>query len=322
MLCSIIIRAFNEEKHIEKLIDGILNQSTIHELEIILVDSGSTDNTVRLAAQKGAKIVSILPEDFSFGYALNKGCEYSSGDILLFASAHVYPVYTNWIDSMLKPFDDEKVALVYGRQIGDDNSQYSEKRLLAKWFPEYSNYNQQHPFCNNANTAISRKLWEVLPYDNLLTGLEDLDWASKIQKRGYKIVYEAEATIVHVHEETPQKIYNRYYREAIAYKKIIPYANFGLWDFIYLTLTNILSDYYYSIGHGVFWHNITAIPVFRFMQFFGTLKGYNHTGNLNYSLRSKFYYPNNFLKSPPKLVVKAPKIQYSESNQPKTSTIA
>lgn len=312
MLCSIIIRAFNEERHIEKLIDGILSQQTIHQLEIILVDSGSTDNTVQLASKKGLKIIAISPQDFSFGYALNKGCESSSGDILLFASAHVYPVYTNWIDAMLLPFEDEKVALVYGRQIGDIHSKYSEKRLLAKWFPEYSNYNQLHPFCNNANTAVRKRDWEHYPYDETLTGLEDLDWASKIQKQGLRIVYEAEATIVHVHQETPKKIYNRYYREAIAYKRIFPYATFGLWDFSYLILTNIVSDYYYSIREKVFWKNFFDIPMFRFLQFLGTLKGYSHSGHLNNSLRTKFYYPNNFFKMPPKLNVKAPKVVYSE----------
>ncbi|MCF2518431.1 glycosyltransferase [Dyadobacter sp. CY351] len=314
MLCSIIIRAFNEEKHIEKIIDGIQNQHTIHDVEIILVDSGSTDNTVLLAQKKGVKIISIAPEDFSFGYALNKGCDNANGDILLFASAHVYPVYTHWIDSMLRPFTDEKVALVYGRQIGHEKSKYSEKRLMAKWFPGYSNYNQQHPFCNNANSAIRKKHWQQQMYDESLTGLEDLDWASKIIAQGYKIAYEAEAVIVHVHEETNKKIYNRYYREAIAFKRIVPYAQFSIWSFFYLLSTNVFSDYYYAIQDRVFWKNFLDIPTFRFFQFLGTWKGYNHTGNIDYSLRAKFYYPNNFLRRHEHVVIRAPRIEYSSNN--------
>jgi rhamnosyltransferase len=311
MLCSIIIRAFNEEKHIGKLINGILSQETEHDLEIILVDSGSTDNTVKIAEYLGARVVNIRPEEFSFGYALNLGCSVAKGDFLLFASAHVYPIYTNWIEKMLEPFNDKDVALVYGRQVGNEDSKYSERRLMAKWFPEFSNPDQKYPFCNNANAVVRRSIWESLPYDVTLTGLEDLDWASKVLKNGHKIFYEAEAVIVHIHEETPKKIFNRYYREAIAFKRIVPYARFGFWDFLYLSSINIISDYYFAVRDGVFLKNIVDIPVFRVYQFFGTWKGYNHNGNLDYSVRAKFYYPNNFFRKPQKVVIDAPKVPYT-----------
>lgn len=313
MLCSIIIRAFNEERHIGKLLKGIQSQLTDHEVEVLVVDSGSTDQTINIATAMGAKIVHILPEEFSFGFALNKGCEAANGEVLLFASAHVYPVYTNWIEKMAEPFKNPKVALVYGRQIGYENSKYSEHRLLAKWFPAVSNYNQTHPFSNNANTAIRKSLWAEQQYDESLTGLEDLDWAEKILKKGYKLVYEAEATIVHVHEETPQKVYNRYFREAIAFKRIVPYAKFRIWDLVYLSVTNIISDYYFSIVDGVFLKNIIDIPAFRLFQFFGTYKGYNHSGNINNSLRTKFYYPTNFLKKQKPVEISAQKIEYADN---------
>ncbi|WP_138995131.1 glycosyltransferase [Larkinella sp. C7] len=296
MTCSIIIRAFNEEAHIGKLLNGIKQQETSTDLEVILVDSGSKDNTVRIAESYGAKIVRIRPEEFSFGRALNIGCQQASGDILLFASAHVYPVYTNWIDQMLKPFEDQKVALTYGRQIGNQLSKYSEQQLFAKWFPAVSNYNQQIPFCNNANTAIRRSLWKELPYDETLTGLEDLHWASEILQRGYRIAYDADATIVHVHEETPRKIFNRYYREAIAFKRLKPMAQFGLWDFAYLSVSNLISDYVTAAQERVLWQHIAEIPVFRILQFWGTYQGYRFVGTLDRTLRERFYYPNEVFR--------------------------
>jgi len=296
MKCSVIIRAFNEEKHIGKLLDGIACRESQHTVEIILVDSGSTDNTVQIAEQKGALVVRIRPEEFSFGRALNLGCQQATGDILLFASAHVYPVYTNWIDRMLAPFDDAKVGLTYGRQIGNHLSKFSEQQLFAKWFPPVSNYNQLIPFCNNANTAIRRSLWEQLAYDESLTGLEDLHWAGVIQQQGYKIAYEADAVIVHVHEETPRKIFNRYYREAIAFKRLKPHAQFNAWNFIYLSITNILSDYITAIQEGAFLANILDIPMFRVLQFWGTYQGYRFIGTLDRTLRQRFYYPNEFFR--------------------------
>ena len=88
---------------------------------------------------------------------------------------------------MLKPFEDEKVGLVYGRQTGNENTRYSELQLMNKWFPKESNYNQLTPFCNNANAIVRRSLWEEQPYDESLTGLEDLDWGLKIQKKDGKL---------------------------------------------------------------------------------------------------------------------------------------
>ena len=53
MHCSLIVRAFNEEQHIGRLLEGVRRQ-TVQDVEIILVDSGSTDATAAIAAQYGA----------------------------------------------------------------------------------------------------------------------------------------------------------------------------------------------------------------------------------------------------------------------------
>ena len=292
MTSSIIIRSFNEEKHIARLMEGIKRQNMFTSLEVILVDSGSTDNTVFIAQANGAKIVHIAPKDFSFGRALNAGCAVASGEFLLFASAHVYPLFTNWIEKMIAPFHDQKVALVYGSQIGNELTKYSEEQLFKQWFPKHSNYKQEIPFCNNANAVIRKSLWEEQPYDELLTGLEDLDWVMKMQKRGYYIAYEAEATIVHVHEETPAKILNRYQREAISLKKIIPKQHFSFFDFLRLSIYNICSDWLHAIHDGVFWKNFFSIPQFRILQFWGSYKGFMQHGNVDEQLKRRFYYPN------------------------------
>ena len=291
--CSLIIRSFNEEKHLGRLFEGIKKQTLYPEVEVILVDSGSTDSTVKIALQNGAKVVNIPPHEFSFGRALNKGCEIAKGSFLLFASAHVYPVYIDWIEKMLQSFDDKKVALVYGKQIGNEVTKYSESQLFKKWFPEESNYNQNHPFCNNANTAVRRTLWQEQPYDEDLTGLEDLDWANKIQNKGYRIAYEANAPIVHVHDESLAKIKNRYMREAIALKKIFPKQHMSFFDFMRLSAGNILSDFVHARHDGVLFKNLSEITRFRILQFWGTYKGFKHV-KVDTHLRERFYYPNGF----------------------------
>ncbi|WP_276091087.1 glycosyltransferase family 2 protein [Pedobacter sp. JY14-1] len=292
--CSIIIRSFNEAKHIGKLLKGIELQTTRSEIEVIVVDSGSTDDTVKIARDFGARIVTIRPEEFSFGRALNIGCREARGEYLLLASAHVYPLYTDWVEKMLLPFKNQKVALVYGRQVGNEQTKYSEHQLFKKWFPTVSSYEQSIPFCNNANAAVRRSLWEEQPYDEQLTGLEDLAWATMIQDKGHTIAYEAYAPIVHVHEETPSRIKNRYRREAIALKSIRPEEKFSFWSFIRLTNSNIWSDAVHAVHDKKFLSEIGSIIMFRTLQFWGTYLGYNRKEKPDETLRMRMYYPNEF----------------------------
>lgn len=293
---SIVIRCYNEEEHIGRLLTGLMQQ-TVHDVEIILVDSGSTDATLSIASRFPVKTVSIRPEEFSFGYSLNVGCRAATGEFIAIASAHVYPVYKDWLEQLLLPFADPQVALVYGKQRGNESTQYSEHQIFSHWFPEESNRRQDHPFCNNANACIRRTLWEQLPYNETLTGLEDLDWAKRVMARGHRIVYAADAQIIHVHNETPRRIYNRYRREAIAHKEIFPEQNFNLWDFVRLFVANVASDYYHAGYDRKLTGNLFNIPMFRLMQFWGTYRGFSQHGPVTNRLKQTFYYPHGLSRS-------------------------
>ncbi len=294
---SIIIRCFNEEKNIGRLLMGILEQ-TIKDIQIILVDSGSTDSTLSIASRFPVEIVSIHPDDFSFGYSLNVGCSRAEGKYIVVASAHVYPVYQDWLEQLIAPLNDEHIAISYGKQRGNNFTKYSEHQVFAKWFPEQSKANQKIQFCNNANAVICRDLWESFPYDENLTGLEDLAWAKRIKANGYKIAYKAEAEVIHVHNETYKRIYNRYRREAIAYKQIFPHEHFNLIDFIRLFGQNVVSDLYHALNDGVIWSQLKSILAFRLVQFWGTYKGFNMHGAVSGDLKHTFYYPNEYKHRP------------------------
>ncbi len=287
--CSFVIRAYNEEKYIGRLLEGIQRQ-TIKDVEILLVDSGSTDATVSIAESFAARIVRIPSDEFTFGRSLNLGIQAATREFVVIASAHVYPVYPDWLESLLHPFEDKNVALTYGKQRGPDSAKFSEQQIYHHWYPDVSQLHQATAFCNNANAAIRRKLWQQNPYDETLTGLEDLAWGKWAKEQGYDIAYVAEAEIIHVHNETPMGIFNRYRREALAFKKIYPEAHFSYYDFLRLTTMNILSDLWHAASQHVLWKNISSIVQFRYMQFHGTLMGHRETSLLTPQLRETFYY--------------------------------
>ena len=278
--------------HIGRLLTGILEQ-TLTDREIIIVDSGSTDATLSIASRYPVHMLHISPDEFSFGRSLNKGCQAASGEFIVIASGHVYPVYRDWLDRLLAPFSDPQVALAYGRQRGAPTTKYSEHQVFARWYPNEPNPAQNHPFCNNANAAIRRAAWQQLPYDESLTGLEDIAWARKAMEMGHRIAYAADAEVVHAHHESCTQIYNRYRREAIAMKRIFPQEHFTLWNFLGLFPGNTLSDCRHARREGGLRRNLSSIFLFRLMQFWGTYRGYRQRSPITEQLRQKFYYPNN-----------------------------
>lgn len=295
---SIVVRCYNEERHIGRLLTGLLRQ-TVPAHQIIVVDSGSTDATLAIASRFPVEIHTIDPLLFSFGRSLNIGCRAATGDLVAIVSAHVYPIYDNWLHELIAPFADPQVALTYGRQEGDERTKYSERQILARWFPAQSEPRQTHPFANNANAAVRRSIWEEQPYDEELTGLEDLDWAKRALERGLAISYVASAPVVHAHDESWSELVNRYRREAIAHRRIYQEQRMGILEAGRLAVANIASDYWHAARDRVLPSNILSIPAFRVAQFWGTYRGFVRDGEAPAALRQRFYYPHGIRRRSP-----------------------
>src|SRR5574340_1746904 len=94
---SIVIRCRNEEEYIGQTLKSIYSQQIDIPYEVIIVDSGSTDSTLTMARQYAVRILQILPESFTFGYALNYGIAQARGAIIVNLSAHCLPTDTGWL---------------------------------------------------------------------------------------------------------------------------------------------------------------------------------------------------------------------------------
>jgi threonine dehydrogenase-like Zn-dependent dehydrogenase/GT2 family glycosyltransferase len=221
---SIVIRTLNESKYLGQLLVSIQNQ-TYKNTEIILVDSGSTDGTIEIAKKMNHKVLEIEQDDFTFGYAINHGIQNSTGDLICIISAHTLPATDLWLEELVSGFyqttSNGQIALSYGKQLGNEQSNYSEIRDFSRMYGEKEQI-QKKPdyFCNNANSMILKKLWSEHPFDEALTGLEDLEWAKFWMDKGYNIVYKPNASVYHFHSEKADQIKRRFWREAIAARSI------------------------------------------------------------------------------------------------------
>jgi glycosyltransferase involved in cell wall biosynthesis len=197
-MISVVIRSKNEEQWIRRCLTAVSLQDC-DGLEIIVVDNGSQDNTLDIAREFRCKVLTIDDREFSFGRALNMGIREARGEYVAVLSAHCIPLNNRWLARMAMDFTEEGIAAVYGRQEPLPDSDVFDKRDLWTVFGLEAKVQTKDFFFHNANSMIRRKLWESIPFDEELTGVEDRDWAKKVIERGYKIVYEPQASVYHFH---------------------------------------------------------------------------------------------------------------------------
>jgi rhamnosyltransferase len=292
MLVSIVIRTLNEERYLDELLCAINSQNLDGlSCEIVVVDSGSTDNTLKIAKKRDAKITHINKQDFTFGRSLNVGCEFANGEYLVFISGHCIPANQNWLNSLVMPLIQKKCDYSYGRQIGRDTTKFSEMQVLGKYFPNKTNIPQSGFFCNNANAAISRKAWSKYRFDEELTGLEDMFIAKQICQDKGLIGYISDSVVYHIHDETWAQVKTRYEREAIALQQIMPEIRVSIIDTIHFIIIGILKDIRISIRKKVFFKEFISVLMFRSFQYYGSYKGNHLHRKLSNKAKMKYFYP-------------------------------
>lgn len=290
---SVVIRTRNEAAHLGELLQGIASQITdglAHE--VVLVDSGSTDATLEIALRHGCRILHIDRAAFSFGRSLNLGCEAARGDILVIISGHCVPTGPRWMQLLCQPILEGKADYTYGRQLGGENSRFSEQRIFAKYYPMPSSIPQEGFFCSNANAALLRRRWAACRFDEELTGLEDMALAQRLLNEGGRLAYVGEAAVFHHHSETWPQVRRRFEREAIALQKIMPQIHVNWLDVLRYFLTSVWLDWAATWRAGRWRTKAFEIVRYRWNQYLGAYNGNHEHRKLSHREKEKYFYPD------------------------------
>lgn len=292
MLISIVIRTLNEARHLGDLLTMIARQETPGaEVETVLIDSGSTDGTLEIAKAHGCRITHIDKSEFSFGRSLNRGCDFARGDLLVLISGHCVPVDNHWLNKLCQPLRSGAVSYSYGRQIGDDTSNYSERRIFATYFPAVSAVPQDGFFCNNANAALTRAAWDAYRFDEELTGLEDMALSKRLHEAGHKIGYVADAPVFHHHQESWPTIRRRFEREALALRSIMPEVHLSRLDVLRFVLVSTWGDWRAAARNGITSTSRRDMLRYRWNQYMGAYKGNHEHRRLSQKMKDRYFYP-------------------------------
>ena len=197
---SVIVRAKDEAASIGRVLD-LLGAQRLDSgaVEVIVVDSGSSDGTADIAREHGARVIEIPAATFTFGGALNTGCAAAGGEILVALSAHAFPRDDAWLARMAATFDDERVACASGELYAPGGGPLTERIV------QDADTARRHPFWGYTNAAggFRAELWRRHPFRADLPGTEDKEWAHHWTQLGYVCVIDPRLTVDHDHSDDP-----------------------------------------------------------------------------------------------------------------------
>ncbi len=216
---SIIIPTKNAGVNFHRVLDMIYNQEFGGKFEVIIVDSGSTDETIDIAKSFPVRVVSIKPQEFSHGGSRNLGASLAYGTYLVFLTHDAIPATNKWLFNLIRNFEDPGVAGVYGRQIPKEATKPMEYFFLTDKYPLQYKVKQSRDgkmnmdliFFSDVNSALRKSVWQHCPYDENLIRTEDWEWAKRILTYGYKIVYEPEGAVYHSHNINLSSLFQKYF---------------------------------------------------------------------------------------------------------------
>ena len=214
MKIAVVIRTLNEGKYLAETLKSLVNQAGLFTLNIIIVDSGSTDNTKAIARSFGAQVIDIAPKIWSWGRSLNIGIEKSDADVIFITSGHCILASNDFIQLALAAMDGG-FAAVYGRQIPIAGFDPFEEWELREWYPAagvYEMYSSEKLVgVSNACCMLKKSVWRDLKFDEDAQSMEDGIWAVSALEMGYKLKYSADFSLKHSHVFNIEYSYKKWF---------------------------------------------------------------------------------------------------------------
>jgi len=228
---SVVIPTLNAGPEFEELLERISAQEVDFDVEVLVIDSGSTDGTDELARHYGATVYQIRRQQFNHGATRNLGISLARGEYVALTVQDAVPLDEQWLATMVENLErDGRVAGVYSRQIPHKNSGVLTRVLVNRLataslerreqFAESpKRYGKMPPrkrrrlaVYDDVSSCLRRSVWEELPYDATDFG-EDIRWGKKVVEAGYKLVYEPRSAVLHSHERGAVYDLKRYYMD-------------------------------------------------------------------------------------------------------------
>lgn len=246
IFASVAVLTYNGREYIELLLDSLYDQEVNFKYEVIVIDSGSHDDTVKLVEKYPVRLYKIKNEDFNHGETRNYAASLARGELVAFLTQDAIPAGKEWLKEIVKPFqDDAAVACVFGRHIAREDAFILTKRDMENHFLNYSDDNltttiqsmsdipseefennrYYYYFFSDVNSCIRKSIWKKIPYRKLDYS-EDQAFGMDVINAGYKKAYNPRAAVYHSHDYPLKDYLKRQFDEFRGLKNAIGYADY------------------------------------------------------------------------------------------------
>jgi rhamnosyltransferase len=297
---SIVLPTWNGERDLERLLPALAAQDLGRAgeeakdgVEILAVDSGSSDRSCELLERAGARVERIEKSAFRHGATRNRAARGARGEILVFLSQDALPRDAGFLAALARPFEDPRVAGAYARILPHESDDPLTARTVLS-APEASAEGETRELAgpagrrdlaaldsaararilsfNDIASAIRRSVFEAIPFPDVEFG-EDVAWAAKALEAGWRIRFEPRAVVLHSHRYSPARAYERYRVDADFHRRhfsrrLRPSVASVVRGFAH----EVREDWRHVARHGGFAHLLRS-PFLRAAQVLGQYAG-------------------------------------------------
>ena len=221
MIFAIFIPTLNASGAWSEFVAALKSQE-LFPSEVIVIDSESLDNTAELAEQAGFRVLRIARKDFGHGRTRQLAASLApDAEVLVYMTQDAVLANSMAIEELLRPFEDDKVGAVYGRQLPRQGAGPIEAHARLFNYPPASEVRSiessktkgfKSIFFSNSFGAYRRKaLEEVGGFPEDVNFGEDTVVAARLLLAGWKIAYAADAEVYHSHAYSIFDEFRRYF---------------------------------------------------------------------------------------------------------------
>jgi rhamnosyltransferase len=238
-LVSVCLPVKDGGARLGRLLDGLLAQEADCRLEIVAVDSGSSDDSVQALVERGARVVRIPSEDFNHGSTRNRLARMADGDPLVYLSQRAEPGHPGWLAALLRALDeDATLAAVCSRVLPPPGFSVLAERdavrdLSASPVPDVRGLEpgeaerlSPHELrvrinFHTVSAAVRRDVLRETPFREVRAIGEDVLWALEVMKGGRRIRHEPTSMVWHGDDAPLFEVLGRNVDDGLANAEIV-----------------------------------------------------------------------------------------------------
>ncbi len=229
---SVVIPTYNAGPEFRDVLEATSSQRCGYKFDVLVIDSESNDDTCQIAEdfrKSGVRLLQIPKSEFQHGRTRNLGVAMTEGDYICFLTQDARPANDSWLSSLISGFEfGSNIAGVTGRHRAyphhgsfiarDIQGHFDNLSLLPRvidfelglpslYFRGGVSWRMLSYFYSDNNSAISRRVWNCLPYPEIDWG-EDQVWASLALGVGFQKAYVDDAVVYHSHRFAEPRLLN------------------------------------------------------------------------------------------------------------------